>query len=1606
MPVLLVLMMLVPLVVTQAQEVKPGDELAVNGNFETADASGKRPAGWGWDGGSRWETDGVNHWIVQEATAPKSISVSQTIPMQERYWKIRVTCRVRTENVVMGAEGWHDARIAMQFQDADGKMVGSWPNVLHFTGTTKGWENQERDYLVPPGARKLAISCSLFSTTGKVEWDDVSFKLLKFDPVPEDATLPPGVTARWDYENAEKSETATRGKVCINGLWRFHPVDLKQTDLPGVGTGWGYHKVPGSWAPGTSRMTPLGPDIWEESLDLSKTDAAWYERQITIPGSWAGRRVLVNLDNPKNIARVFVDGKEAGRVQWPGGKVDITSLVSPITGTAQHRLSIHVIALPLEAEQIMIAREDLIQTMRAEVKFKGLCGDCYLESEPVGARVEDVFVKPSVRKGGLGLQCEAAGLTEGARYQLRASVYEVTGSGSQQKIADTPAMQISSAAFVGPDCPEFFGAWTDAKLWDIDQPNMYAVKVELLDGAGKVLDVTTPETFGFREFWIDGRSFVLNGKPIHLRCLDLSNHLGNFGQAAYAQVRHTFEQARALGFNYVIHGNYDYEPQSFTYIADLLRAGDDAGFPMSYSVRHIKRDVRNMDDPVKRAEWERIVKYEVRQVRNHPSVFMWAMNHNMLGWADDQNPARMTGLYEPRPEDNPGMATNRHAATVAENLVMSWDGTRPAYHHQSGPFNQMITLNCYLCFTPLQERIEWLSRWAQEGIKPLFFVEFGLPHQASWGGHRTGPFVWTNPTSSEPLVQEFGAMFYGDAAYDLPQYAIDHYDTIARVYATHQPFHISSVLGAYWDRRWEKNFLEIKTLHTLQTWPAFRTWGISAILPWDQADLFKQKEGVSGKEVSLPTDWDALQRPGLAPESVAWTSDWLQTPDPSAIEMTSLGRAFAKVNRETLAYLAGPERRFTAKDHIFRPGETVEKQVAMINDLRHDAEFAYTWTVSLGGRQLATKSGQARVAAGDRALVPFQFQTPAGIGRATGRIDLVATVEGKGDESLRDSFSFTVLEATTPVKQTTQVALYDPKGLTAPVLRAAGLEFATVQTPQAAPGVGLLIIGREAVSADSPGIDLVALTRRGVNVLFFEQTEEVLQRRWGFRTASPGVRRVFVRQPGSPVCQGLEDELLRDWRGSSSLLEAYPEPVGYRGSYPQEVWCGFPNSRTWQWGNYGCVASVVIEKPAVGNYSSLLDCEFDCQYTPLLEWRTGAGRVLLCQLDLTGRDMPEPAAERLLANLLNYAQSAPAAEERKLSACKVVGSQAYVDLMKSLGADTTGRDPVVITPGADPVEARAAIAGANTVLCLAMDAEALNAVLPFAVETEERKLVNTLIGRPQTGALVGLGNADLHWRAKTAVPCLTQVPEGLRMAPNGVLAEGTVGGKHYVLMQWSPGSFDWNSMGQLRRTWRNSLRALGTVLTNCGVNLQSPLPERVAASGVTSIDLSGEWRLQVDRESRLQGEQVASGDFDASSWRPLRMPGTFEAQLTDLANYDGVVWLRKEFNLTQVPTNEPLTLTIGGVDDEDWTYLNGRFVGHIGQNTHPTNYWEAMRRYPLTRDVLKAGRNVIAVKVKDLRQSGGITKGPISIVERERWLEAHYLDAPEALDDPYRYNRW
>ena len=81
-------------------------------------------------------------------------------------------------------------------------------------------------------------------------------------------------------------------------------------------------------------------------------------------------------------------------------------------------------------------------------------------------------------------------------------------------------------------------------------------------------------------------------------------------------------------------------------------------------------------------------------------------------------------------------------------------------------------------------------------------------------------------------------------------------------------------------------------------------------------------------------------------------------------------------------------------------------------------------------------------------------------------------------------------------------------------------------------------------------------------------------------------------------------------------------------------WCDIPVPRLWRCGNRGNVASVLIEKPARGDFLPLVDGGYSLQYTPLMEFRDGRGMIVFCQLDVTGRTDVDPAAETLVQNLI------------------------------------------------------------------------------------------------------------------------------------------------------------------------------------------------------------------------------------------------------------------------------------------------------------------------------------------------------------------------------------
>jgi sialate O-acetylesterase len=86
-------------------------------------------------------------------------------------------------------------------------------------------------------------------------------------------------------------------------------------------------------------------------------------------------------------------------------------------------------------------------------------------------------------------------------------------------------------------------------------------------------------------------------------------------------------------------------------------------------------------------------------------------------------------------------------------------------------------------------------------------------------------------------------------------------------------------------------------------------------------------------------------------------------------------------------------------------------------------------------------------------------------------------------------------------------------------------------------------------------------------------------------------------------------------------------------------------------------------------------------------------------------------------------------------------------------------------------------------------------------------------------------------------------------------------------------------------------------------------------------------------------------------------------------NIDGAVWFRREVAIPEAWAGRDLALSLGAIDDFDVTYWNGERVGTTGAET--PQYYAAARHYVVPARLVKAGRNVLAVRVFDHYGSGG-----------------------------------
>jgi sialate O-acetylesterase len=126
------------------------------------------------------------------------------------------------------------------------------------------------------------------------------------------------------------------------------------------------------------------------------------------------------------------------------------------------------------------------------------------------------------------------------------------------------------------------------------------------------------------------------------------------------------------------------------------------------------------------------------------------------------------------------------------------------------------------------------------------------------------------------------------------------------------------------------------------------------------------------------------------------------------------------------------------------------------------------------------------------------------------------------------------------------------------------------------------------------------------------------------------------------------------------------------------------------------------------------------------------------------------------------------------------------------------------------------------------------------------------------------------------------------------------------------------------------------------------------------------------------GDEIAwaNPNLSDSGWYPIRVPEYWENQ--NYENYDGIAWYRSYFKVdSSWLRRDTLILYLGKIDASDEVFLNGVRIGGSGHfPPTPVSAKNLVRRYTFPASLLKTN-NVLAVRVYDDQQFGGIYSGPL-----------------------------
>jgi hypothetical protein len=424
----------------------------------------------------------------------------------------------------------------------------------------------------------------------------------------------------------------------LNGLWEY-AIAPKAENAPG-----------GAWSDQILVPFPIESALSGAMKRVGPDQKLRYRRQFTVPGDWAGRRILLHFGAVDWETTVLVNDKQVGTHQggYDAFSFDITDALQP---SGQQTIVVAVWD-PTDAGPQPHGKQVLRPGGIMYTPTTGIWQTVWLEPVPERS-IEGLKITPDVDGNRVNIQVDAPKSAAGLTVRATALWDRKSGkakSSSDDRVGIWEQSWHNQTAGEGKPNETFAIGLREPQLWSPDSPFLYDLRVELLQD-GKVVDQVYGY-FGMRKVSLgkDDKGvtrLLLNNRPLfQFGPLDQGFWPdGLYTAPTDEALRYDIEITKQLGFN-MARKHVKVEPQRWYYWCDKLGLLVWQDMPSGdVSARNETKSIRKSPDAAKQFELE--LKRMIDTHVNHPSIVMWVPFNEAWGQYDTERITRWVKEYDP-----------------------------------------------------------------------------------------------------------------------------------------------------------------------------------------------------------------------------------------------------------------------------------------------------------------------------------------------------------------------------------------------------------------------------------------------------------------------------------------------------------------------------------------------------------------------------------------------------------------------------------------------------------------------------------------------------------------------------------------------------------------------------------------------------------------------------------------------------------------------------------------------------------------------------------------------------------------------------------------------